>query len=152
MGSTRWLPGPPTWKMEKMAANVKKILSTVREPNELRIFTVHNKIWGELVTPTLFTFWYLYRLECITKLGTPQWFVPREVTDNDHDSIRRQTNWKCLCFQILGHDINLQSVVSLRRFALRNFAHMNFYNEAHTLRLARHPNANLMARNLPNKI
>jgi hypothetical protein len=46
----------------------------------------------------------------------------------------------------------LHSVHALRKFALRNFARTNFYNEVHTLILARHPNANLLIRNLPNKI
>jgi hypothetical protein len=50
------------------------------------------------------------------------------------------------------HISSVQSVLVLRRFALRNFAHTNFYNEVYTLRLARHPKANSLIRNLPNKI
>jgi hypothetical protein len=33
----------------------------------------------------------------------------------------------------------LQSVLALRKFALRNFVHTSFYNEAHSLRFTRHP-------------
>jgi hypothetical protein len=42
--------------------------------------------------------------------------------------------------------------LALRRLASRNFAHTNFNNEAHTLRLARHRKANSLIRNLPNEI
>jgi hypothetical protein len=46
----------------------------------------------------------------------------------------------------------MQSALALPRFALRNFAHINFYYKALTLRLARHPNANSLIKNVPNKI
>jgi hypothetical protein len=42
------------------------------------------------------------------------------------------------------------SFIALRRFALRNLAHMNFYNEAQNLRLARHPNASEIFRRKSN--
>jgi hypothetical protein len=44
------------------------------------------------------------------------------------------------------------SVLAVGRFALRNFAHMNFCKKPRTLSLARHPNANSIILNLPNKI
>jgi hypothetical protein len=46
----------------------------------------------------------------------------------------------------------LVHLIVLSVLALRNFAHMNFYKEAHTLRLARHPNAKSLIRNVTNKI
>jgi hypothetical protein len=50
------------------------------------------------------------------------------------------------------HCYIVQPVLALRRFALQNFAHTNFYNEAHTLCLARLTNANSLIRNFPEKI
>jgi hypothetical protein len=46
----------------------------------------------------------------------------------------------------------ISTVLAIRKLSLRNFAHAIFYNETHTLRLARHPNAKSLVRNLPNKI
>jgi hypothetical protein len=57
-----------------------------------------------------------------------------------------------MCIHLFGTSVCIQSALALRRLALRNFAHTNFCNEAHTLRLARHPNANSLIRNLTNKI
>jgi hypothetical protein len=54
------------------------------------------------------------------------------------------------CQQNRQTHLDVHSVPVLPRFALRHFVHTNFYNEAHTLRLARHPNANSLIRNLPN--
>lgn len=45
----------------------------------------------------------------------------------------------------------LQLFLVLRRSVLRNFARTNFYIEWRTVRLARHPNANDLIRNHPNK-
>jgi hypothetical protein len=46
----------------------------------------------------------------------------------------------------------LQTVLALGRFVLRNFTHTNLFNEARTLCFARHPNANSLIGNLPNKV
>lgn len=45
----------------------------------------------------------------------------------------------------------VQAVLALRRFALRNFSHTNFYDEAHTNCIVRHPDVKSLIRNLPNK-
>jgi hypothetical protein len=44
-----------------------------------------------------------------------------------------------------------KSVLSLRKFTLRIFTHTNVYNQAHALRLVRHPHINLLIRNLTTK-
>jgi hypothetical protein len=49
-------------------------------------------------------------------------------------------------------NLELHPVLAIQRFVSQNFAHMNFYNEAHTLRLACHPNVNLLIRNHIKKI
>jgi hypothetical protein len=46
----------------------------------------------------------------------------------------------------------VQSVLALRRFALRNFAHTNCCNAAYDLRLIRYPNMSSLNRSLPNKV
>jgi hypothetical protein len=45
----------------------------------------------------------------------------------------------------------VQSALALRRFSLRTFALTNFYNEAHTLRLARHPKSSEQNRTFANE-
>jgi ribosomal protein S19 len=45
----------------------------------------------------------------------------------------------------------MQSVLALRRYAFRNFAYTDFYNEAHTLRLARHPKSSEQDRTRANE-
>jgi hypothetical protein len=48
-------------------------------------------------------------------------------------------SWFYFHFQVKGGQ---KPDLALQRFALRNFANTNFYNEAHTLRLALHINTN----------
>jgi len=47
--------------------------------------------------------------------------------------------------------VTVQLVLALRRYTFRKFCHTNCYNEAHALRLARHPTANSLIRNLRTK-
>jgi hypothetical protein len=44
-------------------------------------------------------------------------------------------------FQNLVYSLYIRTVLALRRFPLRNFAHRNFYNEPYILGLACHPHA-----------